>query len=377
MQNDWPEFQHKIMKRAITLAKRGRVWVHPNPMVGAVVVKNGEIVGEGYHKKYGGPHAEVHALDDAGEAAIGADLYVNLEPCCHYGKTPPCVEKIKKAGIRRVFAAIQDPNPIVQGKGFKVLEEAGIEVSVGLLEDEANELNCAYLKKASTGKTWVTLKIAQTVDGRIAAITGHSRWITSKKSRTYAHMMRATHDAVLVGAGTVIADDPMLNVRHVRGRNPVRIVLDTNLSISPDSKIINTPNAAATWVFCAPKNQQLPSWAGKENVDIIILPRNSEGKVDLAEMLDRISRRGIMSLMVEGGSLVWTAFLAEGLVDKIEVMIAPIIIGHGINAIQDLGVLKVPDAVKLGPMHWRRMGPDLHIAARVIEQIPQDDRRRC
>ncbi len=357
-----------MMQRALTLAQRGYAWVAPNPMVGAVVVKRDRIVGEGYHHRFGEAHAEVNALKAAGEAARGADLYVNLEPCCHFGKTPPCVDAIIEAGIKRVVAAVKDPNPRVNGKGVKKLRKAGIEVVLGVLRGRASELNAPYLKKAATGETSVTLKIAQSLDGRIASITGHSQWISGPKSQRYAHSMRANHDAVLVGVGTVHADDPLLTVRHVRGRNPVRIVLDTNFSIPADCKLLNTPEAAPTWVFGAPEDGKLPVWAGNENVEVFSLPRNHKGMVDLSEMLNRISYHGIGSLMVEGGSRVWTAFLDAGLVDKIEVVIAPIILGHGINAIRDLGILRVHDAVRLEPSRWRKIGEDLHIAARIEQR---------
>ncbi len=359
------EIDEQMMRRVLLLARRGKVWVAPNPMVGAVVVKNGKIIGEGYHRRFGGPHAEINALAAAGSDGKGAELYVNLEPCCHFGKTPPCTVSIIQAGIRRLVASIQDPNPKVNGKGFNHLRDAGIQVEVGVLEDQARELNNPYLKKTETGKTWVTLKIAQTLDGRIASKTGHSQWITGKAGRRYAHLMRATHDAVLVGAGTVHADDPLLDVRHVAGRNPVRIVLDTNFSLPPECKLLNTPDTAPTWIFGAPDNGKMPDWADRPNVRAVILKKNDYGCVSLHEMLEYIAEQGIMSLMVEGGSKIWTAFLDQHLVDKVEVVIAPIILGQGIDAIQDLGVLKVHDAVRLDHLHWRRIGSDLHIVSRV------------
>ncbi len=356
----------EMMARAIALARRGQAWVAPNPMVGAVIVRGGKVVGTGYHRRFGGPHAEVNALEKAGEAARGADLYVNLEPCSHEGKTPPCADAIIRAGIRRVVAALQDPNPLVNGAGFEKLRRAGIVVEVGVLAKRAAELNQPYLKKAGTGQTWVTLKIAQSLDGRIASITGHSQWISGPESLRYAHLLRASHDAVLVGSGTVHADNPSLTVRHVRGRNPIRIVLDTNFSLPGDCLLLNTPGDAPTWVFGAPEDGKAPPWAGRENVEVFILPRDGRGRVDLGAMLQQIAEQGVVSLMVEGGSRVWTSFLEAALVDKIEVIIAPILLGHGISAIDDLGILKVHDAVRLEPFRWRRIGGDLHIAARVL-----------
>jgi len=358
-----------MMKRALSLARRGRAWVAPNPMVGAVVAKNDQIIGEGWHKRFGSPHAEVIAIQAADNRVKGADLYVNLEPCSHFGKTPPCADFIVESGIKRVVASIIDPNPLVNGRGFERMKEAGIEVEVGLSADKARELNQPYLKKAETGMTWVTLKIAQTIDGRIASVTGHSRWITSKAGRRYVHMMRATHDAVLVGAGTVRADDPMLDVRHVKGRNPIRIALDTNFSIPDDCKLLNTPDTGPTIVFGSPDDGKLPGWAEYPNVEAVIVPKNNDGLIDLREVLEEISRKKISSLMVEGGSKIWTAFLEEGIVDKVEMVIAPVILGHGINAIRDLGILKVHDAIRLEPFRWRKVGTDLHIVARVNHRM--------
>lgn len=357
--------EERFMQRALVLAGRGKAWVAPNPMVGAVVVKDGVVVGEGYHKRFGGPHAEVYALEKAGDKARGADLYVNLEPCCHFGKTPPCADRIIDTGVKRVFAAIRDPNPKVNGKGFEKLREAGIEVHIGVCEGQAKELNQRYLKKAETGHTWVTLKVAQTIDGRIASITGHSQWITSKKSRRYAHLMRATHDAVLVGSGTAITDNPSLTVRHLPGRNPVRIVLDTNFRMRPYLKLLSTPDDAPTWVFGAPRDGKLPDWAYLPNVEVFIVERNENNHVDLKSLLGKLAELGIVSLMVEGGSEIWTAFLDAGLVDKVEIVIAPIILGHGIDAISDLGIEKVHEAIRLEQLHTRRIGEDLHVVARI------------
>lgn len=361
-------FDQAMMRRALMLARRGKARVAPNPMVGAVVVKDGEIVGEGYHRRFGGPHAEVYALKAAGEKAKGATLYVSLEPCCHHGKTPPCTNRILESGIARVVAAIEDPNPLVSGNGFKLLKNAGIEVKTGVLKKEATELNQPYLKKAATGDCWVTLKIAQTLDGRIASITGHSQWISGTQSLRYAHLLRAMHDAVLVGSGTVKADNPLLTVRHISGRNPVRVVLDTNFSIDPACKLLNTPEDAQTWVFGAPEDGKLPDWADRPNVSAVIVPRDGEGRTDLREVLKELSRRGVGSVMVEGGSQIWTTFLDLNLVDKIEMVVAPIILGHGIDSIQDLGILKVHDAIRLEPLRWRRIGTDLHIAARIVNR---------
>lgn len=346
------------------LARRGRAWVAPNPMVGAVIVKGGEVIGEGYHRRFGGPHAEINALRAAGDDAKGSTLYVTLEPCSHYGKTPPCADAIIAAGVKRVVASIQDPNPKVNGAGFQRLRDAGIDVKVGVLEAEARDLNQQYMKKAATGWSWVTLKIAQSLDGRIAAITGHSQWISGPESLRYAHLLRASHDAVLVGSGTVHADDPLLNVRHVRGRNPVRIVLDSHFGIPSNCQLLNTPEVAPTWVFGL-KDAPEPKWANNPNVVVLRCEEDDKGRIPVKRMLKTIAERGVGSLMVEGGSRIWTSFLEAQVVDKMEVVIAPMIIGHGIDAIDDLEVLKVSDAIRLEPFRWRKIGQDLHIAARV------------
>jgi diaminohydroxyphosphoribosylaminopyrimidine deaminase/5-amino-6-(5-phosphoribosylamino)uracil reductase len=365
-------FDEEMIRRTMTLARRGQAWVAPNPMVGAVIVSDGEIVGEGYHRRFGGPHAEVHALKAAGEKARGATLYVNLEPCSHHGKTPPCVDAILEAGVKRVVASISDPNPKVDGTGFEKLRTGGIDVVTGVLEDDALDLNQQYLKKAATGWSWVTLKIAQSLDGRIAAITGHSQWISGKQSLRYAHLLRASHDAVLVGSGTVHADDPLLTVRHVPGRNPVRVVLDSSLAIPAECKLMHSPDEAATWVF-GRTDAPAPEWEGNANVEIIRLDPDSKGRIPIKAMLRALAEKGVGSVMVEGGSAIWTSFLEAKVVDKLEVVIAPMIIGHGIDAIDDLEVLKVSDAIRLTPFRWRRIGEDLHVAARVSYADDEND----
>ncbi|MBS1261764.1 MAG: Riboflavin biosynthesis protein RibD [Calditrichaeota bacterium] len=355
------------MARALALARRGRAWVAPNPMVGAVVVNGGAVVGEGCHRRFGGPHAEVHALRRAGAHARGATLFVNLEPCCHYGKTPPCTERILEAGIARVVAAIEDPNPQVAGKGFQRLRDAGVTVDTGVLAGEARELNRPYLKKAATGLSWVTLKIAQSLDGRIASSTGHSKWISGDSSLRYAHRLRAAHDAVLVGAETVRADDPKLTVRHVPGRSPVRIVLDSRFSIPSDCYLLNSADAAPTWVFGL-ESAPLPAWSRRPNVRVFRVGGDGAGRVNLHDVHRVVSANGVASLLIEGGSRTWTAFLAADLVDKVEVVVAPMLIGTGIEAIDELGVLELHDAIRLDPVRWRRIGTDLHVAASVIHR---------
>jgi diaminohydroxyphosphoribosylaminopyrimidine deaminase / 5-amino-6-(5-phosphoribosylamino)uracil reductase len=355
----------KMMRKALKLAIKGKAWVSPNPMVGAIIVNEGEVVGKGYHRKYGGPHAEVYALNRAGDKAKGATMYVTLEPCCHYGKTPPCTERIIEAGIKRVVTCMQDPYLEVAGKGIDTLKEAGITVEVGLLEDNARKINEHFLKKADTGKCWVTLKMAQTVDGKIATSTGHSKWITCEKSRKKVHMLRAMHDAILVGAGTVNADDPSLTVRNVKGKNPVRVVLDTNLTISPDCKLLNSPEDAQTLIFTAVEDtSRLPSGNGS-NVKIFNVDKDGEENLNVNQVLEILSDEGIGAVLVEGGSKIWTSFLNNGLVDAVDIFVAPMLMGEGISTIGNLSIEKVSEAVKLKNFQWEKVDKDIHFFATI------------
>ncbi len=357
------DFDIKMMQKALKLAKKGKAWVSPNPMVGAVIVKDGEIVGKGYHRKFGGPHAEVYAIKRAGEKAKGATMYVTLEPCCHYGKTPPCTERIIEAGIIRVVTCMKDPYLEVSGKGIDTLRDAGIEVEVGLLEAKARIINEHFLKKADTGKCWVTLKMAQTVDGKIATSTGHSKWITCEKSRKKVHMLRAMHDAILVGAGTVNSDDPSLTVRNVKGKNPVRVVLDTNLTISPDCKLLNTPDEAQTLIFTSVEDTSSLSSGNGSNVKIFNVEKDSEENLNVNQVLEILSEEGIGAVLVEGGSKIWTSFLEKDLVDAVDIFMAPMLMGKGISTIGDLSIEKVSQAIKLKNFQWEKVDRDIHLFA--------------
>ena len=350
------------MRRALRLAERGRGHVSPNPMVGAVLVRDGEIVGEGAHLKVGGPHAEAHAITAAGTGTTGATLYVTLEPCSHHGRTPPCAEAVIKAGVRRVVCAIQDPDEAVSGRGFGQLADAGIEVETGVLAAEAARQNSAYLKHRRTGLPYVTLKLGQSLDGIIATRTGASRWITSERSRRHAHKIRAQVDAIVVGAGTVTADDPRLDVRHVRGPDPQVFVVDGKLSTSPDACVFRERDAILLTAKSAPadrlerfRHAQVEVW----------LFDHIDGVIDLRAITAKAAQHGAISMLIEGGRTLAAAALRDRIVDELCVYVAPCLIGDGIGSIGDLGVDELTQAVKLEQIRTRRLGSDLLYTANV------------
>ncbi len=362
----------RFMQEALRMARRGLGHTSPNPMVGAVVVKNGQIVGRGYHRRAGGPHAEVGALSQAGEQAHGADLYVTLEPCCHFGRTPPCAEAIIAAGIKRVFAAWQDPNPQVNGKGLARLREAGIEVHIGLfatanlpsarLEAQAKELNEAHHKFITTGLPLVTLKLACSLDGKIATRAGESRWITGEQARRFVHRLRAGHDAILVGAQTVLQDDPELTVRHCKGKHPRRIVVDSRGRISPAARILcacNPPPIVATTSLAPEEKREALAQTGAE---VLVLPER-EGKVSLEALLQALGERKITSLLVEGGGKLAAGLLEANLVDKAWFIIAPVIIGGETapTAVAGRGIEHLAEAWRLQRVQVKRLGEDVAI----------------
>ncbi len=346
-----------FMKKALSLAKKGAGKVSPNPMVGAVVVKDGEIISTGYHAYYGGPHAEAVALEKAGEKARGATLYVNLEPCVHFGKTPPCVPRIIDAGIKRVVIATLDPNPLVSGKGVKMLREAGVAVTVGVLEKEAKRLNEAFFKWIKTKIPFVVLKVASTLDGKIATYSGDSKWITSLESRKLVHKYRAFYDAVLVGAGTVLKDNPELTVRLMRGRNPVRVILDSSLRIPLSSKVLAANGRRIVFHSEDVSSDKLERLRDM-GVELYAVP--GEGKVlDLHEVLRKLGEIGIASVMVEGGREIFSSFLREELADKLIYFIAPKILGGGIGPFDEVELCTIGESIELKDVRVRRVGSDL------------------
>ncbi len=343
------------MRQALDLAEQGRGWTSPNPMVGAVVVNGGRVVGTGYHRRAGLPHAEAIALDEAGEQACGADLYVTLEPCAHRGRTPQCTERIIRAGIRMVVCSHVDPDPRVSGRGIAQLREAGIVVEVGLGEREARRLNEHYLHHKVTGRPWVTLKWAQTLDGRVATNTGDSRWITGEEARAHAHRLRSWHDAVLVGIGTALADDPHLDVRLVEGRQPWHVVLDPFLQLPEGAKLVER---GRTLLLCGRETsaERKRRW---ESLGVEVRPVPSSGDMlDLKAVLDVLGAHQFQGVFVEGGPTVLTSFLREGLVNRITVFIAPKILGGGKCAVGDLGASLVSEARKLREAELTPVGED-------------------
>lgn len=348
------------MRRALGLASKGLGWTSPNPAVGAVVVSNGKIVGEGYHHRAGEPHAEVHALRQAGEQARGATLYVTLEPCNHYGRTPPCTEAILAAGIRRVVAATADANPVVRGRGLLQLARAGLEVQVGVGRQEARELNEAFAKYITTGRPWVSLKAAMSLDGKVATRAGDSRWITGPSARRLVHQLRHRHDAVLVGIGTVLADDPRLTVRLGEGRDPVRLVLDSSLRLPLQARLINQTSTAPTWVITTPRHDaERRRLLEAKGVEVIVVPGKGP-RVDLATMLDLLGKRGITSILVEGGPTVNAAFLDAKLVDRMYVFLAAKIIGgcEAPGPVGGEGPERVAGAQRLTRVRVEQVGED-------------------
>jgi len=352
------------MRLALRLAKKGWGKTSPNPLVGAVVVRDGDVVGKGFHRAVGEPHAEVVALKEAGERTQGATLYVNLEPCCHWGRTPPCTQAIIRAGVAKVVASIMDPNPQVNGKGFQELSSQSVEVEVGLLAAEATRLNEAYLKYVRTKLPFVTLKLAQTLDGKIATSQGMSKYITSLKSQRRVHWLRSGVDAVMVGVGTVLQDDPRLTVRHIKGRNPLRIVLDSKGRTPSQAKVLFPDGDSIIMTT----SQASPSWREemeKEGAEIWEIFSDGDGRIDLREALKVAGNKGITSLMIEGGREVFTSALRADIADKLLVFLSPKVMGEGMGGFGDLGVRELSSLYRLYNMRAQRMGEDLLITAYV------------
>jgi diaminohydroxyphosphoribosylaminopyrimidine deaminase / 5-amino-6-(5-phosphoribosylamino)uracil reductase len=336
------------MRQALKLARGGLGKSSPNPMVGAVIVKGSRVIARGYHHAYGLPHAEVDALKRAKGSVAGATLYVTLEPCRHFGKTPPCTDAIIKSKIARVVIGMLDPDPRMQGESVKLLKKHRIKTTVGVLESDCRALNEKYIKQRTTGIPFVTLKWAQTLDGRIATAKGSSRWIASPESQKLAHQLRAVNDSILVGVGTVIKDNPELTTRLVKGRNPLRVVLDSALRIPLAAKVLQNQDKAKTLVVATSRaNKQRLAALQKMSVEVLIVPPDKHGRVDLAALLKALGERDITSLLVEGGGEVITSFLRLNLVDRFVVIIAPKILGKGTDAVRDLNITDLAKAYSL------------------------------
>ena len=339
-----------FMKEALKLAEKRKGLTHPNPTVGAVIVKNGKIIGKGVHEKAGKPHAEREAIKDAlskGHDIEGSTMYVTLEPCCHYGRTPPCTEAIIDSRIKKVVVATLDPNPQVAGKGIKILKEKGIEVITGVLEEEAKKLNEDFFVYIKEKRPFVHIKIAQTLDGKIATKTGSSKWITGKDSRVYVHRLRKEASAVMVGVGTALKDNPSLTVRHIKTeKQPLRVLVDKYLKTPVDYSIFDTD--AKTLVFTSEKADKEKIKEIKEKgIDVYLLPLYN-GKFNVSEILKVLYKKEVVHLLIEGGKGIITSFLKEGIFDKISVFIAPKVIGEdGISSFGTLGVVDIKDALSL------------------------------
>lgn len=367
MTMNWSAEDLRWMQRALDLAARGQGLVEPNPMVGCVIVREQKIVAEGWHQRYGGPHAEVEALRLAGEAARGATMFVTLEPCCHSGKTPPCVDAMVPAGLQRVVIAEQDPFPLVNGGGMQRLRQAGIDVSSGLLEQHAHDLNAPFHKLIRTGRPWIIAKWAMSLDGKIATRTGDSKWISSQASRAVVHRIRGRVDAIIVGHGTVVADNPLLTARPSGPRVPARIVLDAQGQLSNECRLIQTAHEAPVWVVSAAgisrENSSRLQAAGCE-----VLPLSGMTWSErLPQILDELGRRRMTNVLIEGGSQVLGGFFDQGLVDELHVFVGPRIIGGAAapSPIAGMGVEHLTSAFRLDHGHWEQLDHDLHFSARI------------
>ncbi len=336
------------MKVALKLAEMGRGFTSPNPVVGAVVVKDGKIIGKGYHRRAGESHAEVIALQEAGKNAEGATLYVNLEPCVHWGKTPPCVERIKTAKVKRVVIGTIDPNPLVNTKGVEFLEKSGIETKVGVLEDEAKEINKPFFKSITKGIPFVSVKMAMTLDGKIATFTGDSKWISSEDSRKYVHLLRFENDAIMVGAGTIIKDDPLLTIRYGKDKEIIRVIIDSNLSVPENAKILNTLNKGKIILFTGKiRNHEKLKKLRERGIEVVSF--NTDEKIQLLEVLKYLNKIGCNSVVAEGGYTLVTSLIENSLVDRFFIFVSPKLAG-GENAptlFEGTGFSKISDSIKL------------------------------
>lgn len=353
------------MRRAIELARNGTGWTNPNPLVGAVIVKDGEIIGEGWHHKYGELHAEREALKDClarGNDPAGADIFVTLEPCCHFGKQPPCTQALVEAGIKRVFVGSRDPNPLVHGKGNAFLGKNGIEVTEDFLREECDALNPIFFHYITTKRPFVALKYAMTADGKIATKTGASKWITGEAARAYVHELRSRYAAILCGIGTVLADDPMLNCRMEGGNNPLRIICDSNLRIPLESKIVKSAKEIPAIIVCDDKADFAKRNSLEQaGLEVLTLPSGKTGKIDLSELMKVLGKRKIDSVLIEGGGEINFSALKAGIVNKIYAFIAPKLFGgsEAKSPVAGEGIAGVEEAFKFGLSKISRLGDDI------------------
>ena len=353
------KFNLKMMRLALTLARRGVGKTSPNPAVGCVIVREGVIVGRGWHKKAGTPHAEVHALREAAERAAGADVYVTLEPCAHFGKTPPCARALIAAKVARVYLGMVDPNPLVAGAGIEMLRVAGIEVKTGLLEEQCRDLNRPFIKWIQTKLPYVVLKSALTLDGMTATATGDSRWITSDRSRREVHRLRGQLDAIMVGVGTVATDDPLLTCRVPGGKDPLRVVVDSTLRIPLHVALFSVQSTAGTVIATCCQDVARIEAVSSRGAQVLRC-KESDGRVDLVDLFAKLGALGVQSILLEGGSHLAGAALRAGLVNKCMIFIAPKLIGGaGLGLFAGEGAALMKDAIRLEDMTVQRVGVDL------------------
>jgi diaminohydroxyphosphoribosylaminopyrimidine deaminase/5-amino-6-(5-phosphoribosylamino)uracil reductase len=366
---DSVELDRWHMRRALELAALGEGSVEPNPMVGCVIVAGAEIIGEGWHRRFGGDHAEVEALRIAGDRASGATMYVTLEPCCHHGKTPPCTKAVIASGVRRVVVAQADPFPQVGGRGIQQLQAAGIEVEVGLLDDEARRLNAPYLKLLATGRPWIIAKWAMTLDGKTATRTGSSRWISSPESRDLVHRLRGRVDAILVGRETALLDDPLLTARPPGPRTALRVVADTHASLSPESQLVRTarevPLLVAAGPYASAESRERLEAAGCE-----VFVCRADGPTErLHLLLAELGRRRMTNVLVEGGGRLLGSLLDAGEVDEVQVFLAPKLAGGAAARIPVAGegIADMSQALLLDRPQVRQIGPDVLVSGRLAK----------
>jgi len=353
-----------VMQECAQLALLGKGYTKTNPVVGAVITKNGKIISRGWHERFGGAHAEVVAINNAMEDVRGADLYVTLEPCSHRGKTPPCAVKIVEAGIKRVFIGVIDPNPVNAGKGVEILKKNGVEVYIGYMEELCASIIEDFTKFIYQKKPYYTFKTAQSIDGKIATSTSDSKWITGHGSRSYSHYMRAVSDAVLVGVQTVVDDDPELNVRHIKSNNdPYKVVLDPSGRIPIESKLVK--NSADKLIYVTKKETETSDKLKELGVDIIFA--DGGDKLDLDMLSDKLLERNILNVMIEGGGATAGAFFDAGLIDKVNFFVAPIIVGGNKTSVGGKGVETIAEAYKLKEIQTKQFEQDLLYSGKVTD----------
>ncbi len=356
---------YRHMARALHLAERGLCSTHPNPRVGCVIVKDGQVVGEGWHERAGGPHAEILALQQAGTRADGATLYVTLEPCCHHGRTAPCTDAVMAAGVKQIVVAMEDPNPQVAGNGLRVLQGAGIKVSAGLLAAEAEALNCGFVMRMRAGRPWVRAKLAMSLDGRTAMASGESQWITGTEARRDVHRLRARSSAIMTGIGTVLCDDPSLTVRlddDEQQHQPLRVILDSRLRTPPQARLLDLPGDTLILTGEQQAAGDAPFAAGVEVTGLPLV----DGRMDLAAVLQHLGNREINEVHLEAGATLCGALLAAGLVDELVIYLGPHLMGDAARGLFRLpGLERMEDRIGLDIRDIRAVGKDWRITARV------------